>query len=196
MSRNTSDSWLTFHISLAVISRGIRFPSSGYFSSMKYHCFPSFMANNLPPSPLAASLMSMRFPPHFTVVGWYWIISPFARGTPSRNNSAVTSPVLLSEPVVFPNNPCIPPVATITASPGNSTVSWLYSSLITQPQQILPHRRSVRKEWWLNRSTIPDASFLRTASIIAVMICFPVSLCAKAVRFFFCPPKFRRSTSS
>lgn len=66
---NTSDSWLTFHISLAVISRGIRFPSSGYFSSMKYHCFPSFMANNLPPSPLAASLMSMRFPPHFTVVG-------------------------------------------------------------------------------------------------------------------------------
>ena len=32
--------------------------------------------------------------------------------------------------------------------------------------------------------------------IIAVMICFPVSLCAKAVRFFFCSPKFRRSTSS
>lgn len=57
----------------------------GIFSSMKYHCFPSFMANNAPPSPLAASLMSMRFPPHFTVVGWYGS-SPFAR----RNHQAGT----------------------------------------------------------------------------------------------------------
>ena len=60
------------------------------------------------------------------------------------------------------------------------------------------HRRSVRKNRWME-SVLPYQMllFLRTASIIAFRHdLLPGIALQKAVRFFFCPPKFRRSTSS
>src|SRR5699024_3431667 len=110
------------------------FPYAGYFSSRKYHGFPSLYVQIRPPSPRADSLIRRNLSSPGIAVGWIWMNSPLAYLAPCWYKILAAEPVLIIELVDLPKIIPGPPVAIIVASAGKALISCVERFWATIPR--------------------------------------------------------------